>query len=403
MLGFQVAPDADRLAALHVARSDLKPQGHAPHLIFGKLPAGSGFLPGIEVNPEAGLGQGFGRGLGGRQDGFLPVAGGDGDDDDLNGRDPGREPQAGIVAVAHDQGADRPRRHPPGCLPDILEGLIAVLELDVEGLGEMLSEIMGRGHLESLAIGHEGLDGVGHLGSGELLPEGLVAGQDRDGQLGFANIPVQVQDLEGFFLGFLGRGVTGVAFLPEKLGRPEERPGHFFPADDVGPLVVKDGQIPPRFNPLRIHRADDGLGRRPDGQPLLQLFLAADRDPGDFRSESFDVLGFLLEEALRDEQREIGVDVTGGFDPEIQGFLDVFPNGVAVGSDDHHPFHRGIIGQLGFLDDFGVPAGKILALRGDLLDKSFVGIHGRLQGKMPGHSSPPPASCQMASMRPGGR
>ena len=169
--------------------------------------------------------------------------------------------------------------------------------------------------------------------------------------------------------------MAGVAFLPEEFGRPQERPGDLLPADDVRPLVDEDREVPVGLDPSGIHVADDGLRGRPDGQPFLELLLAADGDPGDLGREALDVLGLLLEEALGDEEREIGVDVARVLDAAVHQPLDVLPDGVAVGPDDHHPLHRRVVGELGLLDDLDVPLGKILALGRDLFDQSFVVAH----------------------------
>ena len=144
--------------------------------------------------------------------------------------------------------------------------------------------------------------------------------------------------------------------------------------------LIEHGQVAPGLDPLGVHVPDDGLRGRPDGQPFLELLLAADRHPGHLGREALDVLGLLLQEALGDEQREIGVDVAGGLDPAVQEPLDVLPDGVAVRADDHHPLHRGVVGQLGLLDDLEVPAGKILGFGRDLADQALVFAHGGLQG-----------------------
>ena len=83
------------------------------------------------------------------------------------------------------------------------------------------------------------------------------------------------------------------------------------PADDVAPLVDQHRQVAPGLDPLGVHRPDDRLGGRADREPLGQLLVAALGDPGHLGREAGDVLGLLAQEALRDEQREVGVLVAG--------------------------------------------------------------------------------------------
>ena len=66
-----------------------------------------------------------------------------------------------------------------------------------------------------------------------------------------------------------------------------------------------------------------------------------------FLGEALDVLGFLFEEAQRDEEREVGVLVAGGLEHAVQHALDVLPERVAPGLDDHAAAHGRGLGQVG--------------------------------------------------------
>jgi hypothetical protein len=151
-------------------------------------------------------------------------------------------------------------------------------------------------------------------GAGELLALALLAVDHRHRELGLGELLVEREHLQRLLLGLLLRLVRGVPLLPEELGRAQEQPRHLLPADDVRPLVDQDRQVAPRLHPLGVHRADDRLGRRPDDEPLLELLVAAVRHPGHLRREALDVLGLLHQQALGDEQREVGVDVAGGLE-----------------------------------------------------------------------------------------
>ena len=94
----------------------------------------------------------------------------------------------------------------------------------------------------------------------------------------------------------------------------------------------------------------------PDDQPLFEVLGAALGHPGHLRREALDVLGLLQQQALGNQQREVGVDVAGRLDPVVELPLDQLPDGVAVRPDDHEALDRRIVGQLGLADDVQIPA-----------------------------------------------
>jgi len=83
------------------------------------------------------------------------------------------------------------------------------------------------------------------------------------------------------------------------------------------------------------------------------------------RRESLDVLRLPMDEALRDEEREVGILVPGGLDHPVQGGDDLLPDGVPVRADDHTAAHGRVIGEFGDLDDVLVPAREILRAGSD--------------------------------------
>ena len=159
--------------------------------------------------------------------------------------------------------------------------------------------------------------------------------------------------------------MRGVPFLPEEFGRPEKRPRDLLPPDDVRPLIDQDGQVAPRLNPLRVQRADDHFGRRPDDERLGKLFIAAARHPRDLRRKAFDVFLLFHQQAGRDEEREVRVDVAGGLDPAIERLLDQFPDGIAVRPDRHAALDLGVIRQLCPADDIEIPLREVFRLGRD--------------------------------------
>ena len=57
--------------------------------------------------------------------------------------------------------------------------------------------------------------------------------------------------------------------------------------------LIRTGRSRQDLDPLGVHVADDGLGGRPHGQPLLQLLLAPVVTHATSGAESGDVLGLL--------------------------------------------------------------------------------------------------------------
>ena len=138
------------------------------------------------------------------------------------------------------------------------------------------------------------------------------------------------------------------------------------------------------MHPAGISRTDDRLGGRTNdewfgqfaGRNELAVFFL---QPviGDHRAllgKSFHVLGLFLEEAERDEEGKVGVDVTRRLEHRVELALHIFPDPPAPRLDDHAAADVGIFGQVGSFDHMLIPLGKIVgAGRGD------GGRHGKLR------------------------
>jgi hypothetical protein len=120
----------------------------------------------------------------------------------------------------------------------------------------------------------------------------------------FAGITRDPLEAAAAGLAFFGRLVACVSLLPEELRRPEKGPGDLFPADDVGPLVDEDGQVPPGLDPLRVHGVDNGLARRAEGEPDLKGGRTAMRHPVYLVLEPLDMLRLFHEFLFGNQQRE---------------------------------------------------------------------------------------------------
>ncbi len=105
----------------------------------------------------------------------------------------------------------------------MLQLAVLVEVLDLEGLGEILSQKMRRAGLQSFAIAHHRLDGISHVRTRKLLGIGLLAGDHRNGGIVYGEVRIGFQHLKRFRFGFFTGRVRGVALLPiEFEGSQEE-------------------------------------------------------------------------------------------------------------------------------------------------------------------------------------
>src|SRR5436305_13750628 len=92
--------------------------------------------------------------------------------------------------------------------------------------------------------------------------------------------------------------------------------------------------------------ANNSLAGRANSKWLFEFLIASTGHPGQFWSESFDMLCFFLDKTAWNEQREVGIDNPGFFEPRIHKLLNILPDCIAIGSNDHAAAHRRIVSQL---------------------------------------------------------
>ena len=236
---------------------------------------------------------------------------------------------------------------------------------------------MARAGLQGFAVLHHGLDGVGIDRPGEPLAGGLLPLDDRHGHEVLGEVGIDAEHFHRLFAGLLRGRVGGVPLLPEELRRPQEQPRPQFPADDVGPLVDENRQVAVRLHPLRVHRPDNRLARRPHNQRLIEQgggiglqfavrprLQAVMRDDRTFLGEPLHMVRLLLQKTERDEQRKIGVLMPRRLEHPVQHPLHVLPDRPAPRLDHHAPPHRRHLRQIRRLDDLLVPFGIIVGTSG---------------------------------------
>ena len=239
-----------------------------------------------------------------------------------------------------------------------------VLERHVERLAEVLPQIVTGARLQRQPVLHHAFDRVAAQRPGKLLRPRLHALDHRHRHDVFRHFGVDIQDPQHFLHGLGVVRMRRMPFLPEELRSSQEHARAQFPAHDVGPLVHQDRQIAPALNPLREEMADDGLRSRPDHVRLFQFLAARDGHHGQFRREPFHVLGLFFQETLRNQQREVNVLVPQSFEAAVEFTLQVLPNRVAVGLDDHAALDDlGGFRHISLQDDVLIPGGEILLAR----------------------------------------
>ena len=62
----------------------------------------------------------------------------------------------------------------------------------------------------------------------------------------------------------------------------------------------------------------------------------------------------------------------GLLEAAVESLLDILPQRPAVRTNDHAAPHRGIIGQLGALDDLVVPFGEIFTAGGEFFGRGHL-------------------------------
>ena len=171
---------------------------------------------------------------------------------------------------------------------------VLIQKLNVERLGEILSEIVRSARLQALAVVHHRFHAESRDRAREFFLFRLAAREYGYGEAGFGKFFIDAQHFHGLFHRLFLGSVDGVPFLPQKLAGTEERAGGLFPAHDVRPLVYENGQIAVGLQPLGIHFADDGLAGRTDHERLREFFAARVRDDGDFGRKALHVLRLSL-------------------------------------------------------------------------------------------------------------
>ena len=290
--------------------------------------------------------------------------------------------QTVVVAVGHDECAHEACGDAPAGSPGIFFLVLLVNELNVEGTSEVLSEEVAGTALQCLTVLHHGFDGIGVEGSGKTFGLALHTAYNGDGEDVACKIGIDVEHEFGAFLCLLAGGMCGMAFLPEEFRGAEEEACTHFPAHDVAPLVAEHGEVAPGVDPVLVGVPDDGFRSGSDDEFLFEtcsgvyyhsgvVFVRLQTvvgDDGTFLGEAFNVFGLAREVALGNKQWEIGILHTRLLETEVEFMLKGFPDGIAIGLDDHASAHVGLFGKVGFYYQFVIPTRIVDAAFGKVFE-----------------------------------
>ena len=230
--------------------------------------------------------------------------------------------------MRHDQATDQACGDTPRSRPSELLFALGTEVFDIAGLGKVLTEKMRGAGLECLAVLHHCLNGEGGISPREALGFGLLAREHGHGHKVFGEVGIDFEHLTRLLHRLFGGGMDSVPFLPEELGGAEKETSTHLPTDDVGPLINEQRQVAVGLHPLGKELTDDGFrGRAHDewlferaGWLKLSVFISLEARVSDysaFLGKALDMVGLLLQEAHRNEKREVGVLVAGLFETAV--------------------------------------------------------------------------------------
>ena len=270
---------------------------------------------------------------------------------------PRRENESIVISMGHDKGAHKTCGHAPGCSPDILLLPFPCSILYIKRLRKILSEEMRCPGLKGLPVLHQSLYTQGIKRPRKPLVRALMADNDREGKGVPGKISVHVDHLHCLCLRFLAGSMSSMAFLPEELSGPQEKPCAHFPSHHICPLVAKYREVSPRCNPVLVCIPYDSLGCRPydefflkpcgrvhhyaravriGHQPVMRHHRALLREP-------LYMLGLPAQERLGDKKREIGIDMPRLLEHPVKHIMHLLPDGITIRLDDHTaPYSRAL-------------------------------------------------------------
>ena len=214
---------------------------------------------------------------------------------------------------------------------------------------------------------HQRFDRIGRLRPCKFLLVCLLSLHDRDCKHVAQKISIHIQHLDGSLLCLLSSRMGCMPLLPQKFPAPKERARRLLPADHRTPLVIYLWQIPVGLDFIFVKITEQRLRGRTHAEPLLQRFKPAVCHPRNLRRKALHMVFLLLKQTLRYEHWHVYILHPGLFKCRVKLLLNLLPDGIACGFDNHTALHARVVAQLRLLHDICVPLREILLHRGDRL------------------------------------
>ena len=201
------------LSVFDIAGTYLKAKGYALHLVFRILPAGAVFGI-VELNSDSCLLERRFKLARLVEHALFVLC--YGNDYNLDGCYLGRKHKSVVVAVRHNNRADKSRRHAPRGLVRNGALVFFIRIFDTEGFCKAVAEIVRRTCLKRLTVMHKCLDSISGNRACKLVAFGLLTLDNGHSESVFAEIGVDVKHSFRLFDSLLCRRVNGMALLPQE-------------------------------------------------------------------------------------------------------------------------------------------------------------------------------------------
>ena len=249
----------------------------------------------------------------------------------------------------------------------VFQCIVLVRELNAKCFGKSVPEIVARPCLQCLAVVHQRFDRIGSLRPREFFFVSLLPLYHGNRKYVPHEIRIDIEHLNRSLLRLLCRRMGRVSLLPQKFAAPQERTRRLLPAHHGAPLVIYLRQIPVGLHFILIKIAEKRLRGRAHAQSLLQRLESAVCHPRNLRRKALNVILLLFQKAFRYEHRHVHILHARLLERRVELLLDLLPDRIARGLDDHTALHTRVVAQLRLLHHVCVPLREILLHRGDRL------------------------------------